>query len=86
MDRKGINMRLSEIELAQVEVLRHGISREQWFRNMIRASSEQRAAIHEAAISAFAQAGPAHGQTAANLAELIAEYEAELAILRRRDG
>ena len=89
MDRKGVNMRLNEIELAQVEVLRHGSSREQWFRNVIRALSKDRAAIEELAIQSYRMAArAAHDDRdhdrAAEYNRLIAEADKNLAILRRR--
>ena len=88
MDRKGINMRLSEIELAQVEVLRHGSSREQWFRNVIRALSKDRAATEELAIHSYRMAArEAHDDgdhdRAAEYNRLIAEADRNLATLRR---
>ena len=89
MDRKGVNMRLNEIELAQVEVLRHGSSREQWFRNVILALSKDRAAIEELAIQSYRMAArAAHDDMdhdrAAEYNRLIAEADKNLAILRRR--
>ena len=89
MDRKGVNMRLNEIELAQVEVLRHGFSREQWFRNVILALSKNRAAIEELAIQSYRMAArAAHDDRdhdrAAEYNRLIAEADKNLAILRRR--
>ncbi len=86
--KKAFSVRLDPEDMAKLEVLRHGSSREQWVRDMIRASARRQEPILEAAINGFIQAGSApvaDGYTAqaAEYKRLIAEYEADLAILRR---
>ena len=88
MPKKQVSVRLTEIELAQADVLAFRGSREQWFRDMIRASARRQEPILEAAISGFVQAARAahddrEGEKVAEYRRLIAEYEADLAILRR---
>ena len=88
MPKKQVSVRLTEIELAQVDVLAFKGSREQWFRDMIRASARRQEPILEAAISGFAQAARAAADDgdkaqAAEYQRLITEYAADLAILRR---
>ena len=57
--KTGFSVRLDPVDLAKLEVLRHGGSREQWFRDMIRASARRQEPILEAAISGFVQAARA---------------------------
>ena len=81
-------MRLNETELAQVDVMAFKGSREQCFRDMIRASARRLEPILEAAISGFVEAARAahedgEGEKVAEYRRLIGEYEADLAILRR---
>ena len=91
MARKQVSVRLDEVELAQVDVLAFKSSREQWFRDMIRASARRQEPILEAAISGFAQAARAARAAAddgdkaqaAEYQRLITEYAADLDILRR---
>ena len=87
MPKKQVSVRLTEFELAQVDVLAFKGSREQWFRDMIQASARRQEPILEAAISGFVQAARAayddrEGEKVAEYRRLIAEYEADLAILR----
>ena len=87
--KKAFSVRLDPEDMAKLEVLRHGGSREQWVRNMIRASAQRQEPILEAAINGFLQAGRAavddddQGQ-AADYRRLITEYTADLDTLRRR--
>ena len=86
--KTAFSVRLDPVDMAKLEVLRHGGSREEWFRNMIRASARRQEPILEAAISGFVQAARAahddrEGEKVAEYRRLIAEYEADLAILRR---
>ena len=71
-------MRLTDLELAQVDVMAFKTSREQWFRDMIRASVQRHAPILEAAINGFTQAAKAAADDgdkaqAAEYQRLIAE-------------
>ena len=89
MTRRQVSVRLTEIELAQVDVMAFKSSREQWFRNMIRASVQRQEPILEAAINGFTQAArdaveDGDKAQAAEYKRLIAEYSADLDILRRR--
>ena len=77
--------------MAKLEVLRHVSSREQWFRDMIRASARRLEPILEAAISGFVEAarvalddGDQVG--AAEYRRHETEYETDLAILRRQSS
>ena len=86
--KTAFSVRLDPVDLAKLDVLRHGGSREQWFRDMIRASARRLEPILEAAISGFVEAARvAHdereGEKVAEYRRLIAEYETDLAILRR---
>ena len=82
--KTAFSVRLDPVDLAKLDVLRHGGSREQWFRNMIQAAAKSRAAIEEAAIRAFVQAAK-DGEDAGDYRNLIAKAEADLAILRREN-
>ena len=84
-----VTVRLSDVELAQLDVLRLNGSRDGYFRSLIPSLAERRARINEAAISGFVEAARAareDGMDASEYDELISEYERELAILRRREG
>ena len=88
MTRRQVSVRLTEIEIAQVDVMALKGSREQWFRDMIRASIRRHGPILEAAIKGFTEAAQAAADDgdkaqAAEYQRLIAEYSADLAILRR---
>ena len=89
MERKNVvTVRLNETELAKLDVLCLGGSRDGYFRNLIAPMSRRRAAIHEAAIIGFrevARAAVDDGDRvgAGEYRALIASYEAEIAILRR---
>ena len=85
-----VTVRLSELELAKLDALCLGGSRDGYFRNVLAPLAERRAAIDEAAIMGFrevARAAVDDGDRvkAAEYKKLIAEYEAEIAILRRTD-
>ena len=87
MTRRQVSVRLTEIEIAQVDVMALKGSREQWFRDMIRASARRQEPILEAAINGFRQAARAaldDGDQvgAAEYKKLIIEYQAEIDILR----
>ena len=87
--KTAFSVRLDPVDMAKLEVLRHGGSREQWVRNMIRASAKNRAAIEELAIQSYQMAArAAHDDRdhdrAAEYNRLIAEADKNLAILRRR--
>ena len=86
--KTAFSVRLDPVDLAKLDVLRHGGSREQWFRNMIRALSKDRAVIEELAIQSYRMAArAAHDDRdhdrAAEYNRLIAEADKNLAILRR---
>ena len=86
--KKSFSVRLDPEDMAKLEVLRHGGSREKWFRDMVRASARRQEPILEAAINGFLQAGRAavddgDKAQAAEYQRLIAEYETDLALLRR---
>ena len=86
--KKVVTVRLSETELAKLDVLCLGGSRDGYFRNVIDPIAQRRAAIHEAAIIGFrevARAASDDGDKAKKreYLELISQYEAEIAILRR---
>ena len=86
--KTAFSVRLDPVDLAKLDVLRHGGSREQWFREMIRASARRQEPILEAAISGFAQAARAAADDgdksqAAEYQRLITEYAADLDTLRR---
>ena len=86
--KKAVMVRLSETELAKLDVLCLGGSRDGYFRNVIEPMAEQRASILEAAINGFLQAASApvadgYAVQAAEYQRLISKYEADLAILRR---
>ncbi len=86
MDKKQISIRLTDVELAKVEVLANGGPREAWFRNQIAPSAERRASLNEAAIEGFkiaARAKVEDGEDASEYHQLIAEYTAQIDILRR---
>ena len=88
MGKKQVSVRLTEIELAQVDVMAFKSSREQWFRDMIRASARRQEPILEAAINGFAQAAKAAADDgdkaqASEYQRLIGEYAADLDTLRR---
>ena len=88
MERKRVTVRLNETELAILDVLCEGGSRDAYFRNLLAPMAERRAAIHEAAIIGFravARAASDDGDTAKKreYLELISQYESEIAILRR---
>ena len=90
MTRRQVSVRLTDLELAQVDVMAFKSSREQWFRDMIRASARRQEPILEAAINGFAQAAKAAADDgdkaqAAEYQRLIAEYSADLETLRSRD-
>ena len=59
MPRRQVSVRLNETELAQVDVMAFKGSREQCFRDMIRASARRLEPILEAAISGFVEAARA---------------------------
>ena len=80
--KKTVMVRLSELELAKLDVLCLGGSRDGYFRNLIAPMAKSRAAIEEAAIRAFVQAAK-DGEDAGDYRNLIAKAEADLAILRR---
>ncbi len=90
MERKtSVMVRLNDWQLAKLDALRLGGSRDGYFRNILDPLAERRAAIYEAAIIGFrevARAAVDDGDRvkAAEYKKLIAEYEAEIAILRRR--
>ena len=86
--KMAFSVRLDPEDTAKLEVLRHGGSREQWVRNMIRASAQRQEPILEAAINGFLQAGRAavdddDQAQAAEYQRLIAEYAKDLDVLRR---
>ena len=86
--KKAVMVRLNETELAKLDVLCLGGSRDGYFRNLLAPMSKRRAAIHEAAIEAFllaARAASDDGDTVKKreYLELISQYESEIAILRR---
>ena len=85
-----VTVRLSESELAKLDALCLGGSRDGYFRNVLKPLAERRIAIDEAAIAAFLQAARAasdDGDTAKKreYLDLISQYESEIAILRRTD-
>ena len=99
MTTKQISVRLNEVELAKVNALALGSSREEWFRAMIRAQAQQRAAIEELAIESFRRSARealrrAEGSTAEDAADarreaseynrLAASTDKTLDILRAR--
>ena len=90
MTRRQVSVRLTDLELAQVDVMAFKSSREQWFRDMIQASIRRHGPILEAAINGFTQAAKAAADDgdkaqAAEYQRLIAEYSADLAMLQRRE-
>ena len=87
---KSVMVRLTEDELALLDVLCLGGSRDRYFRNLLVPMSKRRAALHESAIEAFllaARAASDDGDTAKKreYLDLISQYESEIAILRRTD-
>ena len=88
MERKmKVTVRLSESELAKLDALCLGGSRDGYFRNALKPLAERRIAIDEAAINGFRQAARAaldDGDQvgAAEYKRLIIEYQAEIDILR----
>ena len=83
-----VTVRLNESELAKLDILCLGGSRDGYFRNLLAPMAEQRAAIHEAAIIGFrevARAASDDGDTAKKreYLELIGQYESEIAVLRK---
>lgn len=89
MQKKQVSVRLSEVELAQVEILAGGGSREGWFRNLIAPMAESRVETNKAAIQSFLEVVKAAVEDgnqvrAEEYRKLISEYEAEIAILYKR--
>ena len=85
-----VTVRLSELELAKLDALCLGGSRDGYFRNVLAPLAERRIAINEAAINGFLQAARAasdDGDTAKKreYLDLISQYESEIALLRRTD-
>ncbi len=86
--KKAVLVRLTEVQVAKLDALRLGGSRDGFFQKVLEPLAERRIAINEAAINGFRQAARAaldDGDQvgAAEYKKLIAEYEAEIAILRR---
>ena len=86
---KKVTVRLNETELAKLDVLCLGGSRDGYFRNILDPLAERRAAIEELAIQSYRMAArAAHDDRdhdrAAEYNRLIAEADKNLAILRRR--
>ena len=84
-----VTVRLSETELATLDALCLGGSRDGYFRNLLAPMAEQRAAIEELAIQSYRMAAKAahddfDHDRAAKYNRLIAEADKNLAILRRR--
>ena len=84
-----VTVRLSELELAKLDALCFRGSRDGYFRNLLAAMGEQRAAIHEAAIIGFREVAKAavedgNRAQAKEYRKLIEEYETQITILRRR--
>ena len=85
-----VTVRLSELELAKLDALCLGGSRDGYFRNVLAPLAERRIAINEAAINGFLQAARAAQDDgdkvqAAEYQTLIKQYAAENAMLQRRE-
>ena len=80
MRAKLVAVRLTEPELAALQVLTGGASREEWLRVQIRAGITRRVAINEAAIAQFRDlAGEASRRAEGNTAEETADAREEKA-------
>lgn len=84
---RSVMVRLNDVEMAKLDALCLGGSREGYFRNILHPLAEQRARLHELAIESFRQSARAKvddGEDASEYLELIAKWDAEIDILRRR--
>ena len=87
MERKmKVTVRLSETELATLDLLCDGGSRDAYFRNLLAPMAEQEAPLRQASMNGLMEAAREAADRGENSAEYwkrIAKHESELAILHK---